>query len=90
MSKKRKALSAKDVGKDPSLLDTAPGRFVLLRDMEPFDTMTSTLDLIASRGWRVVGMSTNPNTTGTGIEMYVLVQHEQTASNESKPWPYDA
>lgn len=89
MAKRRKALSAKDVGKDPSLLDAAPGSFALLRDGEPFDTMVSTLDLITARGWRVAGMSTNPNTMGTGIEMYVLVQHEVQAAGEGKPWPYD-
>lgn len=90
MAKKRKALAAKDVGKDPSLLDAEPGSFVLLRDTDPFDTMLSTLDLITTRGWRVVGMSTNLNKMQTGIEMYVLVQHELQAVGDGKVWPYDA
>ena len=90
MARKRKALIAKDVGKDPSLLDAEPGSFVLLRDTEPFDAMVSTLDLIAARGWRVAGMSTNLNKMQTGIEMYVLVQHDNQVSGESKSWPYDA
>lgn len=90
MARKRKALNAKDVGKDPSLLDATPGSFVLLRDSEPFDVMVSTLDLIAARGWRVAGMSTNLNKMQTGIEMYVLVQHDHQGSGESKPWPFDA
>ncbi len=90
MARKRKALSARDVGKDPSLLDAAPGSFVLLRDTEPFETMVSTLDLIAARGWRVIGMSTNLTKMQSGIEMYVLIQHETQANGEGKPWPYEA
>ncbi len=90
MARKRKALSAKDVAKDPSLLDTEPGSFVLLRDTEPFETMVSTLDLIAARGWRVAGMSTNLTKMQSGIEMYVLVQHEVRATAEGNPWPYEA
>ena len=90
MAKKRKALNAKDVAKDPSLLDAEPGSFVLLRDTDPFDVMVSTLDLIGARGWRVVGMSTNLNKMQTGIEMYVLLQHDLQSSGESKPWPFDA
>jgi len=90
MAKKRKALNAKAVAKDPSLLDAEPGSFVLLRDSEPFETMVSTLDLVASRGWRVAGMSTNLNKMQSGIEMYVLLQHEVRASAEGvTPWPYE-
>jgi len=90
MAKKRKALDAKAVAKDPSLLDAEPGSFVLLRDSEPFETMVSTLDLVASRGWRVAGMSTNLTKMQSGIEMYVLLQHEVRASAEGvTPWPYE-
>lgn len=90
MAKKRKALEAKAVAKDPSLLDAEPGTFVLLRDNEPFETMVSTLDLVAARGWRVAGMSTNLTIVQTRIEMYVLLQHEARASTEGvTPWPYE-
>ena len=90
MAKKRKALEVKAVAKDPTLLDAEPGSFVLLRDSEPFETMVNTLDLLAARGWRVAGMSTNLNKMQTGIEMYVLVQQEARASADGgKPWPYE-
>lgn len=90
MAKKRKALEAKVVAKDPSLLDAEPGSFVLLRDTEPFETMVSTLDLVAARSWRVAGMSTNLTKMQTGIEMYVILQREtQVNADSGTPWPYE-
>ncbi len=90
MAKKRKALEAKAVAKDPSLLDAEPGSFVLLRDNEPFETMVSALDLVATRGWRVAGMSTNLTKMQTGIEMYVLLHRESQANGDSgNHWPYE-
>ena len=92
MAKKRKALNAKDVVKDPSLIEAETGTFVLLNDRSTsssFENMLVALDLIVPRGWQIISMSTNLTTGGMQIEMYVLLQRGAIAAGDGTPWPYE-
>lgn len=92
MAKKRKALNAKDVVKDPALIDAESGPYALLNDRSTatsFDNMLTALEIVASRGWQVVSMSTNLTTGGMQVEMYVLVQRVAAPPGDGTTWPYD-
>lgn len=88
---RRKALLAKDVVKDPTLVDLEPGRHLLIYDRstsQSFAQMLDALDLLVARGWRVAGLSTNEVSSGIHVEMYALLQREPSAG-DGTPWPYE-
>jgi hypothetical protein len=92
VAKKRKVLGAKDVVKDPAVLDAEPGTYVLLNDRSTsanFENMLAALDLIVPRGWQIIGMSTNLIPGGMQVEMYVLLQRGTMAMAEGSSWPYE-
>jgi hypothetical protein len=92
VAKKRKALNAKDVVKDPTLIEVETGTFVLLNDRSTsssFENMLVALDLIVPRGWQIISMSTNLTTGQMQIEMYVLLQRSTTTTSDGTPWPYE-
>ena len=92
MAKKDERLvRAKDVTKDPTLLDTLPGQHLLLHDKSAsttFENMLIALDLLVPRGWQVVSMSTNLATSASSVEMYVLLRRGANVATLPEPWPY--
>jgi hypothetical protein len=92
MAKKADRLvRAKDVLKDPTLPDTLPGHHILLHDKSAsttFENQLTALDLLVSRGWQVVGMSTNLATSQASVEMYILLRRGPDAAVPTEPWPY--
>ncbi len=89
---KKKALVAKDVAANPTLVDAQPGLHLLLYDKSSsssFVNMLAALDQLAVRGWRVVSMSTNLSTSMAQVEMYALLQREPNAGGDGVAWPYE-
>ena len=89
--KGERLVRAKDVVKDPTLPDDLPGQHILLHDKSAstsFENQLTALDLLVSRGWQVVGMSTNLATSASSIEMYILLRRGPDAPAPTEPWPY--
>ena len=93
MAKKGERLvRAKDILKNPTLPDDLPGHHILLHDKSAsttFENQLTALDLLISRGWRVVGMSTNLATSQASVEMYILLRRGPDAPAATEPWPYE-
>ena len=92
MAKKGERLvQAKDVAKNPTLLDNLPGQHLLLHDKSAsttFENMLTALDLLVPRGWQIVSMSTNLALTQSSVEMYVLLRRGPDVAAPTEPWPY--
>jgi hypothetical protein len=92
MAKKGERLvRAKDVVKDPTLPDNLPGHHILLHDKSAsttFENELTALDLLVSRGWQVVSMSTNLATSAASVEMYILLRRGPDTPAPAEPWPY--
>jgi len=58
-----KALEAKDIVKDPDLIDRIPDRYVIIRDDIHFDTLNKSINMMAKKGWQCVSFTTM-NTKG--------------------------
>ncbi len=89
--KGERVVRAKDVVKDPTLPDNLPGQHILLHDKSAsttFENQLTALDLLVSRGWQVVGMSTNLATSAASVEMYILLRRGPDAPAPAEPWPY--
>ena len=89
MAKKgRHLVKAKDVIKDPLLLDSYSEPHLLLHDSSMsthFENMLTVLDRIVPQGWQIIGMSTNYNGAGA-IDMYVLLRRAP-APAPGEVWP---
>jgi hypothetical protein len=91
MAKKGERLvRAKDILKDPTPPDDLPGHPTLLHDKPAsttFENQLAPLDLLVSRGWQVVSMSTNVAASAASVEMYILLRRGPDAPAPTDPWP---